>query len=79
MRLNIERQKTVEPKRMEHCKSTLEKMGFKVDEVSDTELNIEVEGTKVILFPYSGWFSGKLVKDGRGFKKLVYQLKQLKR
>ena len=40
-----------------------------------------IDNTKVIVdgsinfFPFSGWFSGKKIKDGRGIENLINQLK----
>lgn len=73
-RLNIERQIELEPKRMAYAKGSIEKLGYKVSEVSDTELNFDYNGSKVHFFPYSGWHSGSTIKDGRGLKKLLRQI-----
>ena len=73
-RLDTERQAQLEPKRMEATKKALEEMGFEVIENGDTELQFNFKGHTVYFFPYSGWHSGKTIKDGRGFFKLKKQL-----
>lgn len=75
MRLDIERQKKLEPKRMEACKKSLEQLGYEVIEQGGTTLEFMHKGSKIKLFPYSGWHTGKTIVDGRGFDKLLKQLK----
>lgn len=74
-RLDIERQLELEPKRMEFAKKSIEDLGYKVTEVSSTELRFEFRNKTVSLFPYSGWHSGSTIKDGRGLSKLLRQIK----
>jgi len=40
-----------------------------------TTLEFMFKGAKVKYFPFTGWASGKSIKDGRGFKNLINQLK----
>lgn len=74
-RLDIQRQQELEPLRMAGCKKALEDMGFEVREVGSTQLQFIFKGNKISFYPYSGWHSGKGIIDGRGFHKLVRQLK----
>ena len=77
MRLDIDRQNLLEPKRIEFAKKELEKLGYEVA-VREKEIfflhNFEV----ISLFPYSGWFSGKGIGSGRGLNKLIKKLKETK-
>lgn len=75
-RLNIERQKELEPKRLNDTKKIIEDLGFEVDVISPISFNFKYKGETVYFYPYSGWHSGKSIKDGRGFKKLLNQIKQ---
>lgn len=75
-RLDIERQKELEPKRMNYAKEQITKLGYEVKEVSGNELNFEYMGKMVYFFPYSGWHTGSSITDGRGIKKLLKQIKQ---
>jgi hypothetical protein len=73
-RLDTERQKENEPKRMLFCKEELQKRGHVVNVVSNNCIEFEYKGAVVKLFPYSGWFTGKTVTDGRGITNLLKQL-----
>ncbi len=72
-RLNIERQKKLEPERISYAKVKLERLGYEVTE-SNTELRFIYKGNIIKFFPYSGWHSGKGIKDGRGLDNLLKQL-----
>ena len=73
-RLDIDRQLELEPKRMAYAKKEIEKKGYKVIEVSSTQLQFEFMGHIIHFFPYSGWASGSTIKDGRGINKLLRQI-----
>ena len=74
-RLNEERQRALEPIRVAGCKRELEQMGFDVEQIGTTQLRFMFRGSPVLFYPYSGWHTGKTIKDGRGFKNLINQLK----
>ncbi len=74
-RLDQEREARLQPKRVKECKVKLEQLGFEVEQAGDTQLRFMFNGSIVSFWPYSGWCSGKSVKDGRGFPKLLGQLK----
>jgi hypothetical protein len=74
MRLNKLREQELQPERMDYAKAELEKKGYLVSKIGDTELQFMHNGELVRLYPYSGWHSGKSIKDGRGLKKLLKQL-----
>ena len=73
-RLDVERQAKLEPERTKLAIKTLTEMGFKVKVESNTEISFIYQGEKIKYFPYSGWASGKTIKDGRGLNTLVAQL-----
>lgn len=74
-RLDTERQNRLEPKRIESTKKKLEELGYIATHIEgDKKLTFIYKNSKVTLFPYSGWFTGKTVQDGRGFKKLLSQI-----
>lgn len=75
-RLNQEREATLQPQRMASCKKTLEDMGFEVKSDGHSRLDFSFKGSTIMLYPYSGWHSGKTINDGRGFNNLVKQLKE---
>jgi hypothetical protein len=74
-RLNQQREKELQPKRMEFAKNKLTSMGFAVEQRGDTLLSFIYNGSEVLFYPYSGWHTGKSIKDGRGIDKLLKQLK----
>lgn len=73
-RLDKERQARLEPERMRTCKDTLEEMGYEVHEYGGNMLEFKYKGNTIKFYPYSGWHSGKGIKDGRGFQNLIKQL-----
>lgn len=74
-RLNIERQKQLEPQRMERARNSIENLGYEVFYSDQTVLTFIFNGETVQYFPYSGWHTGKTITDGRGLNKLLKQLK----
>lgn len=75
MRLNLERQKALEPKRIRYVKDQLQDLGFEITYEDNCKLKFKFKGEDVAIFPYSGWHSGKSIKDGRGLRNLIQQLK----
>lgn len=75
MRLDTDRQKELEPERMVYAKQEIEKLGYRIIYESETELQFMFNGAEIKLFPYSGWHTGKTIKDGRGIAKLLKQIK----
>lgn len=74
-RLNDDLQKELEPQRMAYAKEQIESLGFSIEFESEKELRFKFHGSTVALFPYSGWHSGKTIKDGRGIHNLLKQIK----
>lgn len=74
-RLDQEREEKLQPQRIKSCKVKLEQLGFEVTENGNTELQFVFNGSLVKFWPYSGWHTGKSIKDGRGFSNLLRQLK----
>ena len=64
-----------EPGRQEYVIRVLSEKGYKP--IIDTQnkcVRFEYRGNMITVWPYTGWFSGKGVKDGRGIKKLLKQI-----
>lgn len=74
-RLNIERQEKLTPVRIQKAIDELTKIGIKLEYQDDTEIWFYWKGSRVKFWPYSGWHSGRSIKDGRGLKELIKQLK----
>ena len=75
-RLDTERQVKLEPLRMQKALDSLNELN-----VSDIAHNAKMilftwKGARVQYFPYTGWASGKTIKDGRGLKRLLKQLER---
>ncbi len=74
-RLNTERRATLSPERMKYAKEQIEALGYSVTERDDNAICFDFKGCPVVIFVYSGWFTGRSVKDGRGIGNLLKQLK----
>ena len=78
-RLDTERQNELEPIRMQiamESMESIEAMGYEPYKVNESLIEFYYEGAKIMFYPYSGWHSGKTIKDGRGLKNLLRQIKQ---
>lgn len=74
MRLDTERQIKLEPHRMQIAIDKLQALG-KYVENDDKAIWFIHNKEMVTYWPYSGWHSGKGIKDGRGLENLLKQLK----
>lgn len=76
-RLDQEREEILQPVRVDSCKRKLEEMGFEVKQVDTTRLEFIFKGSRITFYPYSGWHTGKTIRDGRGFGNLLNQLNKV--
>jgi len=76
MRLDIERQNKLEPIRVKHAKGRIIALGYKITWDGDNRLDFLFKGNTISYYPYSGWASGKGIKDGRGLNNLLNQIKE---
>lgn len=74
-RLNQEREHKLQPIRMVKAILEIEKLGYEVAIVDGSELLFIHKNETIKYFPYSGWATGSTIKDGRGLKNLLKQLK----
>ena len=74
-RLDKEKQKKLEPKRMQFALDSLRKMNIEAVQINESKIEIKHDGSTISFWPYSGWHSGKTIEDGRGIEKLLKQLK----
>ncbi len=72
-RLDKERETELQPKRMEYACSKIAELGFKYI-ADNTKVCFQYKGHQVTFFPYSGWHTGKSIKDGRGLQNLLKQI-----
>ena len=73
-RLDQERQNRLEPKRIAKAVEELKKMGMG-PKVDGKKVVFQFRGSTIQYFPYSGWATGKTIKDGRGLNNLLDQIK----
>lgn len=74
-RLNTERQNKLEPIRMRTAINEIQRLGLRITNSSDKMIEFEYKGNDIKYYPYSGWATGKTIKDGRGLDNLLKQLK----
>ena len=75
-RLDQERQNELEPERLLYAKGEIEKLGYEVAiQPNGKSLKFLFNQHVITFFPYSGWHTGKGIKDGRGLKLLLNQIK----
>lgn len=73
-RLDQEREKRLTPTRTETALTELRSRGYEPRQLGDDALVFTHNGHQITYFPYSGWASGKGIKDGRGLRTLLKQL-----
>jgi hypothetical protein len=74
-RLDIDRQRKLEPERIKYAIDKLTELGLEPVQQDPTMITFFYKGHKVAFFPYSGWHTGKSIIDGRGIHELLKQLK----
>lgn len=74
-RLDQEREKRLTPIRMERCLNTLGELGMENIEHDSIKIRFNYMNERVVHYVYSGWHTGKSIKDGRGFENLLKQIK----
>lgn len=74
-RLDQEREKRLSPQRFETALKEIEAIVPEVYPNSAIgKIDFMYNGSLVTYWPYSGWASGKSIKDGRGLKNLLKQI-----
>lgn len=77
-RLDQEREKELQPRRVHYAIEQIEKLGYPIFHRDNTKLLFQYKNETVTFYPYSGWHTGKSIKDGRGIDKLLKQIKSTK-
>lgn len=62
-------------RRMKYALEQLREIGIVPFETNDTTIKFHHKGEVVRFYPFTGWASGKTIKDKRGIKNLINQLK----
>lgn len=78
MTRNKERQQELQPARMQYAISRIKALGYEVTQVDNATLQFIHNDSPILVYPYTGWFTGKSVSDGRGIHVLIGQLKKSK-
>jgi hypothetical protein len=75
-RLDEGRQIRLEPLRKEKSVEQIHLLGFECIAANKEarSISFEFKGHTVTYYPYTGWATGKSIKDGRGLKNLLKQL-----
>ena len=73
-RQDKEREKELQPKRIQWAIDAITNLGFEIVNEDETKIQFFFEGEWVTFYPYSGWHTGKSIKDGRGLQNLLKQL-----
>lgn len=73
-RLDKQRQLDLQPKRMAYAVKTIREKGYVPVQVNENEIYFNYKDKIIRYFPYSGWHTGKSIKDGRGFHNLIKQI-----
>jgi len=66
--------KELQPRRMQYAINMIEKAGCEITFKDEKEIIFQYQGERINFFPYTGWATGKSIKDGRGINKLIEQL-----
>lgn len=74
-RENQEREATLQPKRIEYALNKIKELGIEVVDANTTTITFIYKNAKCRIHAYSGWHTGKTIKDGRGIDNLLKQLK----
>ena len=74
-RLNIDRQATLEPIRLDTAKKAISELGYAITFECKTRIEFMFKDAVIQFYPYSGWATGKTIIDGRGLHNLLKQIK----
>lgn len=64
----------LQPSRLEYAKNQIISKGYDVSVIDDNKIEFEFNGNKITHFAYTGWHTGKGIKDGRGINNLLKQI-----
>ena len=74
-RLDQEREKELQPVRMRVAIDAIRNLGLPITQQDETKIIFTYNEHPITFYPYSGWHTGKPIKDGRGLQNLLNQLK----
>ena len=62
------------PERMAHAKKKIGQAGYVYSCPNDLTISFRYKCETVLFYPFTGWFTGKTVQDGRGLQNLLKQI-----
>jgi hypothetical protein len=66
--------KKIESERLQSTAKKLESLGFEIWDITDKKIQFYYKESLVTFYPFTGWHTGKSIKDGRGFNNLLKQI-----
>lgn len=71
----VEERKRLEPGRVQYAVEQLTKRGFEIHYQDHNTVQFWYKDNIITIYPYTGWYTGKGVKNGRGIQNLLNELK----
>lgn len=72
--INGHSKNTVQASRVDYAISELADIGIDVHYKDNFKIKFLYQGHEVTFFPFTGWATGKSIRDGRGIQNLIKQL-----
>lgn len=69
-----EREIELAPGRISYAINKIQEAGYPCEQINKTTIRFFYRDSQVLVYPYTGWFTGKSVKDGRGIHNLLKQI-----
>jgi hypothetical protein len=66
--------KKIESERIKYSAKQIENSGFEIWDITDKKIEFFFKGSLITFYPFTGWYTGKTINDGRGFKNLIKQI-----
>lgn len=64
----------IQQDRLEYAEMRILELGYDIFFKNDSQFHFEYMGNTIRVFPYTGWFTGVGVTDGRGLENLLKQI-----
>lgn len=65
---------TIKNDRMSYAINSIKKLGFIICIENNATISFIFKDRKILMYPFTGWHSGKSIKDGRGIHNLIKQI-----
>lgn len=73
-RFDTDRQKELTPKRIQYAEDRIRALGLDIISMDANKIVFSYRQEAITLYVYSGWYTGRGIKDGRGIDNLIKQL-----